>query len=348
MRPKFGILDRIHQPYVEQEIIGDIGDLTCFQARTADDLPASISELDAVVVWHELAITADILHRLENCRVVVRAGVGYDSVDLSTASALGIPVVNVPDYGTNDVADHTLMLVLAAARRLPLYDHALRSDPESNWVAGLGGAGMRRLTGRRVGIVGFGRIGTAVAHRVRAFGCDVSFLDPFLPDGIDKSWQVTRCATLEELVSTSDIICLHTPLNAVTEHLVDARLLAHARPDTILVNTSRGGVVDLDAVYGALRSGTLAAFAADVLPAEPPNPAHPLIAAFAKDETWQRGRIVLTPHAAFYSDDCERELRIKCTKSMLDAWHGRPLRNCVNPSDLVSPRTAIAREGTPS
>lgn len=348
MRPHFGILDRIHHADVEEGIVGDLGNLTCFEARTAEDLPASIGELDAVVVWHELAITADILHRLKNCLVVVRAGVGYDSVDLPTASALGIPVVNVPDYGTNDVADHTLMLILAAARRLPLYDRALRSDPAANWVADLGGAGMRRLTGRHVGIVGFGRIGTAVAHRVRAFGCDISFFDPFLPDGVDKSWQVTRCATLEELITAADIICLHTPLSAATAGLINAQLLSHARPGAILINTSRGGVVDLDAVYEALRSGALAAFAADVLPAEPPDPAHPLLAAFTADAAWQRGRVVVTPHAAFYSDDCERELRIKSTTAMVDAWHGRPLRNCVNLSDLVAPRSAVARNGTPS
>ncbi|MGH3888238.1 MAG: C-terminal binding protein [Pseudonocardiaceae bacterium] len=341
-RAKFGILDRLEHADEEESILADVGDVYCYRARSNTDLPDDISELDAVMVWHELAVTKEILTRLTRCRVVVRAGVGYDSVDLAAASMLGIPVVNVPDYGTNDVADHTVMLLLSATRRLLRYEAALREDPARNWAAEVGGRGMRRLTGRRVGIVGFGRIGTAVAHRLRAFGCDLAFFDPYLPSGVDKSWQVRRNVSLEELLDGCDIVSLHVPHTAETDRMINATVLGDARDGLVLVNTSRGSVVDLDAVYGSLRQGRLEAFASDVLPVEPPSLDHPLIAAYVAQEAWQVGRVVLTPHAAFYSEDCERELRRKSALAMRDAVEGRPLTNCVNHRDLWAPRAAVA------
>ncbi len=343
LRAKFGILDRLEHADEEKTILDDVGDVYCYRARSNTDLPDEIGELDAVMVWHELAVTEEILTRLTRCRAVVRAGVGYDSVDLAAASKLGIPVVNVPDYGTNDVADHAVMLLLSATRRLSRYEAALREDLARNWTAEVGGRGMRRLTGRRVGIVGFGRIGTAVAHRLRAFGCDLTFFDPYLPSGVDKSWQVRRHGSMEELLGSCDIVSLHVPHTVETHRMIDATALAAARDGLVLVNTARGGVVDLDAVYDALRQGRLEAFASDVLPVEPPSLDHPLIAAYAAQEAWQAGRVVLTPHAAFYSDDCERELRMKSALAMRDAVEGRPLANCVNQRDLCVPRTAVAR-----
>jgi phosphoglycerate dehydrogenase-like enzyme len=347
-RAKFGILDRLECADEEEPILKDLGDVHCYRARSNAELPDDIGELDAVMVWHELAITEEILTRLKRCRVVVRAGVGVDSVNLGAASRLGIPVVNVPDYGTNDVADHAVMLLLSATRRLSLYEAALREDPTRNWAAEVGGRGMRRLTGRRVGIVGFGRIGTAVAHRLRAFGCDVAFYDPYLPCGVEKSWQVRRYASLYELLGNSGIVSLHVPHTAETERMIDATALARARDGLVLVNTSRGGVVDLDAVHSALRSGRLEAFASDVLPVEPPSRDHPMIAAYVAHEAWQAGRLVLTPHAAFYSDDCEHELRTKSALAMRDAVEGRPLANCVNQRDLLSPRAAMVSMAAPS
>jgi phosphoglycerate dehydrogenase-like enzyme len=327
---RFAILDRIADPDVERAVIGSHGTIACYRATSAADLPNEIADLDAVAVWHELDVTADILHRLKRCRTVVRAGVGFDSVDIATADKLGIRVVNIPDYGTNDVADHAVMLTLAAVRRLSRYEESLRHDPAGHWNADLGGRGMRRLTGRKVGVVGFGRIGSAYAHRMRAFGCPIAFYDPYLPDGVDKAWQAERYTSLATLFANCDIVSLHTPLTSETTGMVDAAALAYARPDMILVNTSRGAVIDLDAIDAALRADLLAAFAADVLPQEPPDPAHPLIADYAAGAPWQQGRIVLTPHAAFYSDDCERELREKSARAMLDAWFGLPSRNQVN------------------
>lgn len=339
---RFGVLDRLERADVEQAALADLGEVRCFQAGTAEDLPLDVATLDAAMVWHELVVTEAVLDRLERCRVLVRVGVGFDSVDLASAGRLGIPVVNVPDYGVNDVADHAVMLLLAVLRRLSSYENALRADPVANWRPELGGRGMRRLTGLRVGVIGFGRIGSAVARRLQAFGCRVAFFDPYLADGVEKSWQVGRFGDVGDLVSQSDVLTLHVPLDRSTERLVDDSLLAVAPEGMILLNTARGGLVDLDAVHRALLSGRLGGFGADVLPVEPPDPDHPLIAAFRADEPWLRGRIALTPHMAFFSEDCERELREKSAAAMADAVLGRPLRNCVNLPHLRDPRAVVA------
>jgi phosphoglycerate dehydrogenase-like enzyme len=135
---------------------------------------------------------------------------------------------------------------------------------------------------------------------------------------------------------------LHVPKTAETHRMIDSRVLASVRPGTILLNTSRGSVLDLDAVFAALRGGRLEAFAADVLPDEPPDPEHPLLRAYAAAEEWQLGRVVLTPHAAFYSEQAELELRQRAARAMRDAVTGRTLANCVNLADLVSARVLVA------
>lgn len=342
MTMRIGILDRLAEVGIEQGIFGDRAEALWFRAREPADLPDEIGGLHAAIVWHELAVTEDILARLTSCRAVIRAGVGYDSVDLGAAGRLGIAVLNVPDYGTNDVADHTLALLLGAVRRLPRYEAALRIDPHGGWSPEAGGRGLRRLTNRTVGIVGFGRIGSAVAHRLRAFGCRVGFFDPYVSDGVERAWQVRRFATLDALLAKSQIVTLHAPLTEETRGILDRRAVSAMPADGVLLNTSRGELVDLDAVHDAVRDGHLAAFAADVLPVEPPDRSHPLIQAYAAAEEWTVGRIVLTPHAAFYSEDCERDLREKAARAALDVVTGKPLRNCVNERWLRSPRAAVA------
>jgi D-3-phosphoglycerate dehydrogenase/C-terminal binding protein len=253
---------------------------------------------------------------------------------------MGIPVDNVPDYGTNDVADHTMAMLLALCRRLPVYYDALRQDPVGAWVPETGGE-VRRLTGATIGIVGLGRIGTAVAVRARAFGMRVVFYDPYLPDGFDKSLQVERIASLEELVAASDFISIHAPLTPETATMIDYRVLSLVKPGATLINTARGGIVCLDAVYRALRNNRLSAFAADVLETEPPDHAHPLIRAFHERAPWLNGRMLLTPHAAFFAVESRIEMRRKSAQRMLDAVSGVPLRNCVNASFLRNPRAAV-------
>jgi len=325
----FGILDHLTEASIEREVLGPDADIRCLNCGSEADLPRDLSDLHAIMVWHYVQLSAASLERLTSCRVIVRVGVGFDTVDIRAAGAFGIPVVNIPDYGTNDVADHVMAILLSLTRRLPVYHDALRNDPVCGWVPAVGGE-VRRLTGAALGIVGLGRIGTAVAARARAFGMRVRFYDPYLPDGYEKSLQVERLQTLPELAAQSDYLSMHVPLTPETDGMIDDKVLESARPGLTLINTARGRVVRLDAVYRALLGGRLRAFGADVLEDEPPLRSHPLIEAFSSRQQWIDGRVLLTPHAAFYAEESRREMRQKAAARMRDAVTGVPLRNCVN------------------
>ncbi len=338
---RFGILDYLGETGVEREVLGDGVEITCFRWRAGEPLPLEVVEQDVLSLWHLGRLTGELLAGLPRLRALVRVGVGYDNVDVVAAGAAGVPVVNVPDYGVDDVADHTWALLLQLARRLPRYERALRRDPREGWDPDRGGHGMRRLRGRRLGIVGFGRIGSAVARRGQSFGMEVCFFDPYLPTGVEKSWQVSRARSLEELIRRSDVVSLHTPSTRRTRGLIDARALGWLPPGALLLNTARGDLVDTRAVHDALRAGTLEGYGADVWPDEPPLVSDPLVSAWRRDEEWLSGRLVLTPHCAFRSDDCTVELRRKAALHVLDLARGVPLRECVNLPHLLNPRCPV-------
>ncbi len=339
---QFGILDHLTECSVEAQILGPEAIIHCFDCTDETQLPDQISELDAVMVWHEITLSRRTLRHLKSCRALVRVGVGYDNIDCEFAGELGIPIVNIPDYGTNDVADHTLALLLALSRRLSLYVDAVRADPVSNWKHDIAGE-IHRLEGATLGIIGLGRIGTAVAFRAKAFGIRVAFYDPYLDDGYDKTYQVLRVESLEELLQISDFLSIHAPLTDETEEMINRDTLAHCKAGMMLINTARGKIVSLDAVFEALVDGRLQAFAADVLDPEPPSPKHPLMEAFSNREAWLDGRLLLTSHAAFYAEESRHEMRRKAARQMLRAVRGLPLRNCVNARFLKQPRTPVAR-----
>jgi phosphoglycerate dehydrogenase-like enzyme len=279
-----------------------------------------------------------VLKRAPRCRLLVRAGVGFDSVDLAAAGSLGIPVCNVPDYGTTDVADHAVALVLALRRALPFLSDRLRADPVGNWDFAATPQTQQRLRGQTVGIVGLGRIGLAAARRAAAFDMPVGFYDPYLPVGEELATGYRRFATLEELLAWADVVSVHTPLTDETRGMFGAAAFAAMKPGAVLVNTARGPIVDIDALHEALRSGGLGGAGLDVLPEEPPDPAHPLIAAFAAGEDWLRGRLYLTPHAAFACPQSLHDLR-RLTGVTVREYvdHGR-LRACVNEGLLTTRR----------
>ena len=273
--------------------------------RTAADVIDAGSAIAAVGLIVQYApITGDVLRALPACRVVGRYGVGLDTIDLATASELGIQVVNVPDYCTDEVADHALGLILALTRGIIPLDRGVQ---RGTWDFRLAGR-VRRPSSQQVGVVGLGRIGSALARRVRALGYDVVGTDPQGPRDSD-----TRIVELDELLATSDIVSVHAPLNATTRHLIDARTLALMRPTAILVNTSRGGLVDHDALVEALLAGRLAGAGLDVLEHEPIPSHDPLIGL---------PNVVLTPHAAFYSEESLVEMKQKVSRRVLAVLAG--------------------------
>ena len=292
-------------------------------------LPVTTRNVDAIVNYSPSADLAEKPDVFPNVRIVVRAGVGFDNLDLRGWGARGVPVCNAPDYGTTEVADHALALMLALRRGTATFDASMKREPRLGWdyrAAPL----MARLKGATFGIVGLGRIGLAAARRAAAFDMRVVFYDPYLPNGIDLSVGYERVNTLGELMSMSDVISIHAPLSEETRGMIDAKAFAVAKPGLVLVNTARGPIVDLDALAEALRVGRIGGAALDVLPKEPADPDHPLIKAWREGESWINGRFVLTPHAAFYSPASLEDLHRKSVEVVVAYLRDGRLTNCVN------------------
>lgn len=305
----------------------------------ADIPPEDWENCDGVIAYDEVRLDRVWLERMAQVRVIVRAGVGFDNVDLETAGHLGIAVCNVPDYGTTDVADHAIAMLLTLTRGTADFDEAMRGDMRSGWTFD-GPPLLRRLRGQVFGVVGLGRIGLATALRAQAFGMQVVFHDPYRPSGIELALGFRRADRLHDLMAEADVVSLHTPLTPETERLMDAQAFAAAKPGQILVNTARGPVVDLDALHEALASGRLAGAALDVLPVEPLERCieHPLLTAWRYGESWIAGRLLLSPHAAFYSPDSIRDLRTKSAEVATAALREGRLVNCVNRAWLTPQR----------
>ena len=241
---------------------------------------------------------------------------GFNNVDRAAAAKHGVIVCNVPDYGTEEVADHAIMLLLALARKLLTSDAAIRAGGGDYRTA----SGTPRLRGRTLGVVGCGRIGTATALRAKAFGLDVVFYDPLVPQGVDKAVGIRRVFRLEELLEQSHFVSLHCYLDQTTHHLIDAKALGRMRPDAFLINTARGPVVDQAALVEALDSGRLAGAGLDVVEREPLD----------DDRLRHHPHVILTPHSAFYSIEGFVELRTKAAEEIRRILLGEPPRNSVS------------------
>jgi D-3-phosphoglycerate dehydrogenase len=268
--------------------------------RRPDEVIAAATETGAVGLIVQYApITGDVLRALPGCRVVGRYGVGLDTIDLATAATLGIAVVNVPDYCTDEVADHALGLILALTRGIVPLDRGVQ---RGTWDFRLAGR-VRRPSSQRLGVIGLGRIGTALARRALALGFEVIATDPRRAPGAE-----IQVVDLDTLLATSDVVSIHAPLDSSTYHLIDARALGLMKPTAIVVNTSRGGLIDQDALVQALHGGHLAGAGLDVLEQEPVGPDHPLVGS---------PNVVLTPHAAFYSEESLVEMKRKVSERVL-------------------------------
>lgn len=287
---------------------------------------AEARDADAIMTWRT-KIDAAAIDQLEKCKIIMRFGVGYDIVDAEAARRKGIAVANVPDYCTNEVADHTLALMLSLTRGLLAYADSVKTDLES-WEWSAAGK-LFRMTGKTLGIIGLGRIGTAVALRGKAFGLDVAFYDPYARDGMERALGLRRLE-LDDLLAQADFLTLHTPLTDETRGMVNADFFSKLKHGAFLVNTSRGGVLDANALELALRKGRVAAAALDVMPTEPPDPDMALIKAWRAGEDWLKHRLIVTPHSAFYSEEGEVDMRVKATATVKEVLDGLPPRNVVN------------------
>jgi C-terminal binding protein len=313
----------------ELQVLGELAEVVALDARREDDLFGKVEDADALLVYHNISVTRRTIERLTRCQLIVRCGVGYDNIDFAFARSRGIPVANVPDYGTEEVADSAIGLTLALARGLNLLNRRFQADPALTWQP-FGPTPLGRLRGRTFAVVGLGRIGTAAARRAQALGMEVAFYDPFKPDGYDKALGIRRSETLAELLGRSHVLSLHCPLTPATHRLIDAAALAQLPRGAYLVNTARGAVVDTPAVVPAIESGQLAGVGLDVLPQEPPAADDPLLRAWRDPAHPAHERVIINPHAAFYSEEGLLDMRTKGAEAVRRALLGQPLRNVVN------------------
>ena len=316
---------------VEREVFGPDARILMPGAESVAAIdPALCAEVEGLMIFRHWVGPAD-LARFPRLRAMVRMGVGYDRLDRAAAAARGVLVCNVPDYGTMEVADHAIALVLALRRGLLLHHDAQRRQPPAAWRA-IETPLVRRLNVQTLGIVGLGRIGTAVALRAKAFGFRVVFFDPHLPNGVDLAIGIERARALDALLAQSDVLTIHTPLTPDTRGLIGARELALLPANAVLVNTARGPIVDPDAVLKALRSGHLAGAGLDVLPDEPPeDPVPPLLQAFRNREPWLEGRLIVTPHSAFHTAEAWADIRRKSAETMAAALLSNTPQNVIPP-----------------
>ena len=262
---------------------------------------------------------------LRGTGLLVRAGIGYDIIDVAAATEAEIWVANVPDYCVDEVADHAILLLMSAWRRIGEMQAIWR---DGRWIDPARVPPIRRIAGRRLGVVGFGRIGRAVAQRAAAFGWEIAVHDP-LTAPADIRAVGAEPLELDALFARCDAVTLHCPLTPETQHLVDDARLASARPGLVLVNTSRGGLVDLAAVERALDDGRLAAVGLDVVEGEPtPDLELPL---------YRRPNVILTPHLAWYSLEARRDLALLAAEEAYRYVSGERPRHVVNPAARTSP-----------
>jgi D-3-phosphoglycerate dehydrogenase len=274
------------------------------QARNADAILVCFAQLTAPVIEAAAA---------NGCRVISRYGIGIDNIDVAVATELGMQVTNVPDYCLDEVADHTMALMLSSAREVVTGANVVR---DGGWSIPHGT--VHRIRGRRLALLGVGRIGRRVVERALPFGLDVVGYDPFLNEEIPGLTQVDSPA---EAVREADFVSLHAALTDDTYHIVGAELIEAMEKAPTVVNTSRGPLVDADAALAGLESGKLGGLALDVTEPEPLPDGHPL---------GIHPRAIITPHMAFYSVEAEAELQSRAADEVARAFRGEPPRSPVN------------------
>jgi C-terminal binding protein len=321
MKQQVFVLDSAQVPHahdveVEREVLDAYATVELLHLNSEADFEPLAERAAGIILWHQLDLTARIIPRLARTKVIVRNGVGYENVDVDSATECGIPVCNVPDYGTEEVADHAIMLCLALERELRIL---LDDVGRGNWRWQTASA-CRRVRGQVFGVVGCGRIGTATALRAKAFGFEVRFYDPYVASGYEKALGVGRDNSLEELLAKADVVSLHVPLTGETQHMIDTPQLQGMKREAFLINTSRGPVIRRLAIEQALCGKWIAGAALDVLEDEP----------LGLDLLSRFYNCILTPHSAFYSQESIVDMRRSSAAAVRDALLDRRLSNQVN------------------
>jgi D-3-phosphoglycerate dehydrogenase len=272
---------------VEKKTLEGLADLVPLQTKKPEEFLAEAADCDALLNTYAGPITAEVMAKMPKCRIIARYGIGVDTIDLEAATQAGIIVTNNPSYCIEEVAEHTMALLLTSARKIAFYDREVRAG---RWAVPPGKP-LYRVAGRTLGLVGFGNIARQVAVRAVSFGMRIVYSDPFIAEG---QFDVPgRKMELQEVLREADFVSLHPPLTAQTRKMISDEAFSRMKPSAILINCSRGPIVDTDALVRALDGKKIAGCALDTTDPEPLPDPHPL-----------RGRenVVLNPHVAWYSE----------------------------------------------
>jgi C-terminal binding protein len=325
---KIIITDYVTKPDIEKNIFGDDVEIICLNEENESNYGKEIEDADGIMVWHG-KISSVTLKRLKKCKVIVKYGTGYDNVDHKACKEYGIPFCNTPDYGVEEVADTSCALIINFIRQITLYNNNAKNITEG-WQLH-SNMPIKRTSDHKLGIIGVGRMGTAVSIRMKAFGIDVAFFDPYVPSGYEKAIGVKRFNSINELMEFSSIITIHTPLTEETRGIIDEEFINNLNNGTILVNTARGKLVkNLDLIYGGLMKGKLSFVGLDVLPDEPPSENEKLIKAWKDSNHELFNRILINPHSAYYSQKAWFEMRSKSADNVFNVLLGGQARNLIS------------------
>ena len=314
---------------IERELIeGAGGRLELTRAASEDERIEHLRHADAVLVGGA-QITRRVVEGMERCQLIVRYGVGVDTLDIEAATDHGIVIAHFPDFCQPEVANHAIMLLLACAKKLTSIDRAVR---DGRWRPGPL-TPMGAVHGETLGLVAFGAIAQAVAPRAQALGLRVAAFDPFASDEPFEQHGVERVGTLEALLGISDYVSVHPPLSAETHHLIGAEQLRQMKPGAYLINTARGPVVDEQALIAALERGEIAGAGLDVFEREPLAGDSPLVA---------MENVVLTPHSASFSDQAFAGLKRRVGETVVEVMEGRwPHRVAFVRNPQLKPRAEL-------
>uniref|UniRef100_A0A1I8EQL3 D-isomer specific 2-hydroxyacid dehydrogenase n=2 Tax=Wuchereria bancrofti TaxID=6293 RepID=A0A1I8EQL3_WUCBA len=336
-RPLVALLDG-RDCTVEMPILKDVATVAFCDAQSTHEIHEKVlNEAVAALMWHSITLEREDLEKFKALRVVVRIGTGTDNIDVKAATDLGIAVCNTPGDCVEEVADTTMSLILNMYRKTFWLAKAISEGKKVSGVEQVRelASGSTRIRDDTLGIIGLGRVGTAVAMRAKAFGFKICFFDPHLPEGVDRSLGIERCYNLDDILFKSDCITLHCPLTDETRHMINDMTIKQMRPGAFIVNTSRGGLIQESALGESLKSGHIKAAALDVHEHEPFDP-------LAMGPLSAVPNIIHTPHCSWYSDASCKELRLSAAREVRRAIVGRcphDLTNCVNKEALLAGHT---------
>jgi D-3-phosphoglycerate dehydrogenase len=319
-KPIVYLVRTIHLPEIEQiarEKLRDLATVKTEEEKTGKNLGRVLRDAVGAIVDADTHISPEVLDEMRQCKIIVTASVGFDHIDLKAASSKGIYVSNVPGYCAEEVADHTLGLLIAIARKILLLNRTTKAGRWDDWEAA---EPVFRLRGRTLGIIGLGRIGTAVALRAKAFGLNVIAYDPYIPLGKDASLGV-RSVDFGSLLHESDIISLHAPLTKETHHMIGSTEFDKMKQGVFIINTARGAIIDPNALVESLKSGKVAGAGIDVFETEPPH---------SDDLLLKMDTVIVTPHTGFLSTESQRDRQTMAVEEVSRILRNERPRSAIN------------------